>query len=138
MTTSMFPPPPCVCVLTLAHLPSCCVCVCASFLRPRLPRAALANADIARIINSTEVPSVVRGKHRRQRFTVHKKNPLKNLGAMVKLNPYAIKAKRAAIKASAAPAKKAVNKAEAAKNKKASKAFYRTLIADEYVSSKAE
>lgn len=103
----------------------------------KLPRAAMSNADLSRIINSTEVQSVVRAKNKRQRFSVHKKNPLKNLGAMVKLNPYAVKAKRQAIKASTNPPKKTFDAAAYKKNKAASKAFYKSLIADEYVATKA-
>jgi len=98
----------------------------------KLPRAFMSNADLARIINSTEVQSVVATKQKRARFSVHKKNPLKNLGAMVKLNPYAIKAKRDAIKASTTPKKVAVNKAALKANKKASKAYYNALVTDEY------
>ena len=97
-----------------------------------LPRPTMSNADLARIINSTEVQSVVKPKQKRARFVVHKKNPLKNLGAMVKLNPYATKAKRAAIKASAAPAKKVINKAALKAQKKASKAFYNALVSDDF------
>ncbi len=96
----------------------------------------MSNADLARIINSTEVQSVVRNKNKKNKYSVHKKNPLRNLGAMVKLNPYAMKAKRIAIKASAAPAKKSVDKAAVKANKKASKAFYKSLVTDEYISTK--
>jgi len=99
----------------------------------KLPTPSMSNADLARIINSTEVQSVVKPKQKKARFVVHKKNPLKNLGAMVKLNPYAIKAKRQAIKASVSPAAKPVDKAAAKKNKAASKAFYKSLVSDEYV-----
>ena len=55
----------------------------------------MANADLARIINSDEVQSVVRPAKRNDAKFVLKKNPLKNLGAMVKLNPYAIVLRRA-------------------------------------------
>jgi large subunit ribosomal protein L4e len=96
----------------------------------------MSNADLARIINSTEVQSVVRTKNKKNKYSVHKKNPLRNLGAMVKLNPYAIKAKRLAIKASSAPAKKVVDKAADKLRKKSSKAFYNTLVSDDFVSSK--
>jgi len=99
----------------------------------KLPSSVMTNSDLARIINSTEIQSVVKPKQKKARFIVHKKNPLKNLGALVKLNPYAIKAKRQAIKASTAPAKAAVDKAAVKKNKAASKAFYKTLVSDEYV-----
>eukprot|EP00911_Craspedida_sp_UC1_P000916 UC1_evm5s696 len=55
-----------------------------------LPRHKMLNADVARLINSDEIQAVVRaakvGGNRRSQL---KKNPLKNLGVMLKLNPYA-------------------------------------------------
>jgi hypothetical protein len=62
-----------------------------------LPFPIVSNADIGRIANSHEVQSVLRPKVKRSRFFVLKKNPLKNLGFMVKLNPYAKVARRTAI-----------------------------------------
>jgi len=61
-----------------------------------LPRAKMTNADLSRIINSDEVQSKLRAKQKNNRTTL-KKNPLKNLGAMVKLNPYALTQRRRAI-----------------------------------------
>jgi len=55
----------------------------------RLPRPLLTNADLSRIINSDEVQSHLRAKIPRQKQHTRKKNPLKNLGALIKLNPYA-------------------------------------------------
>ncbi len=54
-----------------------------------LPRAILANPDITRIINSDEIQSRVRPAHVQRKYHTMKKNPLTNLGAMIKLNPYA-------------------------------------------------
>lgn len=54
-----------------------------------MPRAIMANTDIARIINSDEIQSVVRpAKEDEQRRKSPKINPLKNLEAMLVLNPY--------------------------------------------------
>jgi len=61
------------------------------------PRALLSNADLARIINSSEVQSVLRSKQPKRKFVVHRKNPLRNLGALVKLNPYALTQRRRAL-----------------------------------------
>lgn len=61
------------------------------------PRALLTNADISRIIQSDEVQSAVRDWQKPSKFTVRKKNPLTNLGALVKLNPYAVALRRRAI-----------------------------------------
>jgi len=55
----------------------------------RLPRVALTNSDLGRLINSQEVQSHLRAKKRPQKYVVHKKNPLKNFGFLIKLNPYA-------------------------------------------------
>jgi large subunit ribosomal protein L4e len=62
-----------------------------------LPKPIMANADITRIINSDEVQGVVREKRRGSRRTGTKKNPLTNLNALLKLNPYAKTMKRNAI-----------------------------------------
>lgn len=57
-----------------------------------LPSNVIANADISRLINSSEVQSVlrpVRGGKISKRTHVQKKNPLKNKQVMLRLNPYA-------------------------------------------------
>jgi len=59
----------------------------------------MTNADLARIINSDEIQSALRPKQRQRRHE-RKKNPLKNLGALVKLNPYALSQRRRIILAS--------------------------------------
>jgi large subunit ribosomal protein L4e len=61
----------------------------------RLPRAAMSNADLARIINSDEVQSHLRPKKANNRQFIRKRNPLKNLGFLLRLNPYAKTLKRA-------------------------------------------
>jgi len=55
----------------------------------RLPRSVITNSDLGRLINSQEVQTHLRNKRRYRKYPVHKKNPLKNLGFMIKLNPYA-------------------------------------------------
>jgi large subunit ribosomal protein L4e len=52
-----------------------------------LPRAAMENADLARIINSSEVQSVLRPKLDKPKTFERKSNPLKNKAVMAKLNP---------------------------------------------------
>jgi len=59
----------------------------------RLPRNKVTNADLARIINSDEIQAVVRPVKPRT-FATRKKNPLKNFGFLVKLNPYALAQRR--------------------------------------------
>jgi len=53
----------------------------------RLQRAQMENADIARIINSNEVQSVVKPKIESPIRYGRKKNPLKNAGVMENINP---------------------------------------------------
>jgi len=53
----------------------------------RLPRAQMENADIARIINSSEIQSVVKPKLEGPIRFGRKKNPLKNAQVMENLNP---------------------------------------------------
>ena len=57
-----------------------------------LPSNLVSNADIGRLINSSEVQAVVRaakGEARTKRAGVQKKNPLKNKQVLLRLNPYA-------------------------------------------------
>merc|ERR1719240_367103 len=56
----------------------------------RLPRAMMENADVARIINSDEVQSVLRPKLEAPKHFSVKKNPLKNPMVMARLNPGAL------------------------------------------------
>ncbi|KAL6957628.1 60S ribosomal protein L4 [Sarracenia purpurea var. burkii] len=105
-----------------------------------LPRAKMANADLPRIINSDEVQSVVRPIKKEVKRAPMKKNPLKNLNSMLKLNPYAKTAKRMALLAEAQRVKakkekldkkrKQISKEEATKIKAAGKAWYKSMISD--------
>jgi len=54
----------------------------------RLPRPMVTNSDLNRLINSQEVQTHLRTVRKYRKHPVHKKNPLKNLGFMIKLNPY--------------------------------------------------
>ena len=57
-----------------------------------LPSNVVHNADISRLINSSEVQAVVRpvrGGALTKRAGVQKKNPLKNKQVLLRLNPYA-------------------------------------------------
>jgi len=62
-----------------------------------LPKHKMTNSDLGRILKSEEIQKALRAPNKKINRKVMKKNPLKNLGAMVKLNPYAISAKRHAI-----------------------------------------
>ena len=55
----------------------------------KIPRSLMANADLNRVINSDEIQSVVNAPKDHHVRASLKKNPLRNLGAMLKLNPYA-------------------------------------------------
>ncbi|KAF2092077.1 60S ribosomal protein-like protein L4 [Saccharata proteae CBS 121410] len=57
-----------------------------------LPSAVVKQADIAKLINSSEIQSVLRpvkGGNITKRGVVQKKNPLKNKQVLLRLNPYA-------------------------------------------------
>lgn len=74
----------------------------------KLPRSVMTNADVTRLINSDEVQSVVNApKAGGAKHYALKKNPLKNLGAMLKLNPHAASARRCAHRRPAAAARPA-------------------------------
>jgi len=55
----------------------------------QLPRPQISNLDISGIINSPAVQTALKPKQNRVRVHRHRRNPLKNLGFMVRLNPYA-------------------------------------------------
>merc|ERR1719238_349343 len=89
----------------------------------RVPRSMMTNSDLPRIINSDEVQARVTPAKTQTKFRRIKKNPLKNLGVMVKLNPYARKQKREGPNAG----KKAMKRTAA--QKKASKEFFAKMSA---------
>jgi len=62
-----------------------------------LPRPIMIQSDLTRLINSDEIQSKVRPALKTVRRSRQKKNPLKNLGAMVTLNPYALALRRSEI-----------------------------------------
>jgi len=63
-----------------------------------LPRPLITNPDITRIMRSEEIQPSLRPIRPRNKYPGHKKNPLKNLYVMVKLNPYALTQRRAMLK----------------------------------------
>ncbi|KAE9585468.1 putative ribosomal protein L4/L1e [Lupinus albus] len=105
-----------------------------------LPRSKIVNADLSRIINSDEVQSVVKPIKKEVKRSGIKKNPLKNLNVLLKLNPYAKTAKRMALLAEKQRViakqeklqKKRTNvsKEEASAIKAAGKAWYQTMVSD--------
>jgi large subunit ribosomal protein L4e len=60
----------------------------------RLPRPIMTNPDLGRIINSSEVQNALRSKISQRKHPIRKKNPLRNLGFLVKLNPHALALRR--------------------------------------------
>merc|ERR1711881_530455 len=85
-----------------------------------LPQPKMAVTDLSKLLKSEEIRKVLRAPNRKINRAVFKMNPLKNVKAMLQLNPYAAVSKRnahlvstsrAAIKAAAA-AKKSGKKAK--------------------------
>jgi len=96
-----------------------------------LPKSLMANADLQRIVNSDEIQNAVRpAKSRRTRSAHRKKNPLTNLGVLLKLNPYAKTLRRRtllrSLKKTPHPNKK--QKKEICKKKRASMAYYKKVL----------
>jgi len=94
-----------------------------------LLRANMENADLARIINSTEVQSVLRPKTEAPGTFKKHSNPLKNKSRMAELNPG--KSSAAASEKDMQARKKArlaESKAYNKKNKKGDDTFYKTLM----------
>jgi len=73
----------------------------------RPPKPLLTNADITRIMQSDSVKQALRPAKSQLKHHPRKKNPLKNFGAMVKLNPYALTQRRRAILARESKQKRA-------------------------------
>jgi large subunit ribosomal protein L4e len=68
----------------------------------RLPHAKVVNSDLHRLINSDEIQSVLRAPKRQSKISqTRKKNPLKNFGVLIKLNPYAKSQRRIQLRAEA-------------------------------------
>jgi len=72
----------------------------------KLPRSLISNSDVTRLINSDEVQSHVRAPIKTLKRHVQHKNPLKNLGARVKLNPFALTLRRTELLAAERRSKK--------------------------------
>lgn len=98
----------------------------------KFPRPLIANADLPRLINSDEVQAVVRpaGERQTKRPFSQRKNPLNNVGVMVRLNPYAQTLRRAELLTEKANlAAKASKKAREAKvSGKRNAAYIKTLL----------
>jgi large subunit ribosomal protein L4e len=105
-----------------------------------LPRAAMDNADVARIINSDEVQSVLKPKLEPTKRFGLKKNPLKSKMTMARLNPGILQKKLARKNAhtqgtsehglvqTKKKARTAASKAHNKEHKKGDKAYYKTLM----------
>jgi len=59
-----------------------------------LPQPMMTNSDLGRLLKAFEIQSVLRTPIKRQARRKVKKNPLKNIGLMSRLNPYAAVQKR--------------------------------------------
>jgi large subunit ribosomal protein L4e len=101
-----------------------------------LPRSAMANADLGRLINSSEVQAVVRPAIKSRRWASQKKNPLSNHTAMVRLNPYAAVVRKSEATAQAARAAKKTKRTggtrTSAKLRAASKAKFAAIRNDDF------
>lgn len=84
----------------------------------RIPAHTMTNADLARIINSDEIQSVIRPAYCSDEKPLPKRNAIKNISALEALDPYAAAARKAETRAMEARAGK---KAETLKAKRAKK-----------------
>merc|ERR1711948_9288 len=105
-----------------------------------LPRAQMENADVSRIINSSEVQSVLRPKLEAPKKFAVKKNPLNNPMVMARLNPGIMKKKEIRKKShekgsqeqglvqTKKKARIAASKAHNKEHKTGDETFYKTLM----------
>lgn len=106
----------------------------------KLPNGIMQTVDLARLINSDEIQSVVKPAKSSQTRAKLKRNPLNNLGAMLQLNPYAKTAKRMQLTAEkqrsadraarAEEKRKAKAAARSSEVKTSGKAFYKQMVKD--------
>ncbi len=85
-----------------------------------MPKPVMSNSDVARIINSDEIQTVINPTKERPMWIPRKKNPLKNKEEMFKLNPYARVEKT----------QKAEKTAKPSSDKSVGDKFYKTMISD--------
>eukprot|EP00003_Mantamonas_plastica_P018817 TRINITY_DN306_c2_g1_i1.p1 TRINITY_DN306_c2_g1~~TRINITY_DN306_c2_g1_i1.p1 ORF type:complete len:412 (-),score=139.05 TRINITY_DN306_c2_g1_i1:140-1258(-) len=95
-----------------------------------MPSASMNNPNLAAIINSDSVQAALRPKKTGNNLYTRKKNPLKNLQAMIKLNPYSKTSRRIELLKSNKAARKATAK-EIRARKAAGKAFFREVSSHE-------
>lgn len=102
-----------------------------------LPRHIMTSSDVARIINSDQVQSVIRAPVTKVAQHAKKKNALKNRDVMLQLNPYfAETRKREAARVKAARGKK--TKAKRSEESKAAGKKYWEMMMEEHPSSSEE
>jgi len=82
----------------------------------RIPVASMTNADLARIINSDEIQSVLNPAQMNNVRRLRKRNAIRNVDALERLDPYAAAARRAE---KVAAEQRAQNKSEVLKKKRA-------------------
>jgi large subunit ribosomal protein L4e len=104
-----------------------------------LPRSFMSNADLARIINSDEIQSILKPVSSVEVVLPKKRNPLKNSAVKIALNPYhaAVKSREEAKskldKAAKAKVIASKRKVQVERSKKFSarrKAFYKSAVAE--------
>ena len=93
----------------------------------RIPEAMMANADLARIINSDEIQSVVKPAKPANKIYDPKANPLKSIVALEKIDPYAANKRRMA---AAAEKDRAANKDALLQKKRAARTAKKAYKAD--------
>jgi len=95
-----------------------------------VPATQMTNADLARIINSDEIQSVVNPAKANNVKFLRKKNAIKSMVALEKLSPYAAANRKAETKAQAErKGKKVAKKASKKAFKKAGKEFFAKISA---------
>jgi large subunit ribosomal protein L4e len=91
-----------------------------------LPRSSMTNADLARIINSDEIQSIVKPACAGATFVIpQKRNPLRNSAVKIALNPYhaVVKAREEKLQSASAADKGKAKKAAKVASAKRSKQF---------------
>lgn len=98
----------------------------------------MSNGDLASIVNSDAIQSAINPAKKTRKTHGRKKNPLKNYGVMVKLNPYAPTLRRARVLGQGVKTTKQATDEQKAARKAQAQEFYANMVADESSDDESE
>ena len=104
----------------------------------KLPAPSMTNADLARILSSDEIQSVLRPRADPPATRVVKPNPLRNIKALAEINPYAAAKRKEAAEAALKGERTKKVAAKRSKDAAPKNAFYKKFLTTAPVAEKAK